>query len=443
MLQAFLTFINQNQLFQPNDRLLLTVSGGRDSVVLVYLCQQADFDFGMAHCNFQLRGQESEGDADFVRQLATRCGVPFYEERFDTAHFATQNGLSTQMAARDLRYAWFEKIRATHQYDWILTAHHQNDVLETILLNLTRGSNWAGLQGILPKNGRVLRPLLFATQDDIASFATQAQLTWREDSSNQTDYYHRNLLRHQVVPVLQQINPKVVGAVAETAARMAAVVRIWQENLAQTTQQITTQEGNKLHISYELLGNFSEPVERLAGLLRPFGFTFGQVQQIWAARHGQAGKVFLSASHVLLKDRSVFVLTEKSTPPATEEMLLQSHEQSWTLPHCTIIRTDLPPNISVVFEKNSDFLYVDAALLRFPLVLCRWQMGDWFCPLGMGGKHKKVSDFLIDQKMPLTAKNEVWVLKSDGQVVWVVGFRADERFKINDSTKNSVKFIKT
>lgn len=441
-MQDFLTFINQNGLFQPTDRLLLAVSGGIDSTVLTHLCGRARLDFGVAHCNFQLRGQESTADEAFVRNLAVAQGCSFYVERFDTTAFASQNGLSTQMAARELRYAWFEKIRQEHRYDWILTAHHQNDLLETVLLNLTRGVGWRGLQGILPKNGCLIRPLLFATQLEVAAFAQQNNLQWREDSSNQTDHYQRNLLRHQVVPILQQLNPQVVGAVAQTAARVAALARVWDESLQEDLQQVVDYQENKMCISCIKLEQLSEPIERLAGLLRPFGFGFGQVQRVWAARQAQAGATFLSASHCLTKDRGVFVLTPINEVQHDGAVLLNDTERAWQLPHCFLKRTDLALTDGFVFDKSPDLLYLAAERVQFPMVARPWRLGDWFCPLGMGGKRKKISDFLIDQKVPRALKNKVWVLESAGQIAWVVGLRADERFKVKVDEKIIIKFIK-
>ena len=445
MLQDFLTFINQNGLFQPTDRLLLAVSGGLDSTVLTHLCARARLTFGVAHCNFQLRGRESAAEEAFVRDLAVAQGADFFVERFDTLAFAAQNGLSTQMAARELRYARFEKIRQEHHYDWILTAHHQNDLLETVLLNLTRGVGWRGLQGILPKNGCVVRPLLFATQAAIEAFAQENNLQWREDSSNQTDDYQRNLLRHQVVPILQQLNPQVVGAVAQTAARVAALTRTWDENLRECANQVLVYQEDRTLILYPKLEAFSEPIERLAGLLRPFGFGFGQARLIWAARTVQAGTTFLSVSHCLTKDRDAFVLTQlepTAKAKGDEAMLLHETERAWRLPHFGLERIDVEPTDGLVFDKNPDCLYLAAERVQFPLLARPWRAGDWFCPLGMGGKRKKVSDFLIDQKVPRDLKNKVWVLESAGEIAWVVGFRADERFKVKGDAEKIIKFLK-
>ena len=441
MVQDFLTYINQQRLFQTSDRLLLTLSGGLDSVVLTELCQRAGLNFGIAHCNFQLRGQESEGDETFVRDLAAQLNAPFYTQRFEVEEFKAKNGVSTQMAARELRYEWFEELRQQHNYDYILTAHHQDDQLETILLNLARGTGLAGLRGILPKNNFLRRPLLFANRAEVLAFALENNLPWREDSSNQSDDYQRNLLRHRVLPVLQQINPNVVQSVAETARRMAAMEQIWQETLQNTRQTVLKREGAVVLVSYEKLSQFSEPLERLAGLLRDYGFSYEQTQRIWDSRDGQAGKTFLSSLHTLTKDRGVFMVTIGGVGAGqTWKLLISGADQTSEFLGGILEQTRFQKTEDLVFEKNPNVWYVDAQKLLFPLTLRPWRAGDWFCPLGMGGKRKKVSDFLIDQKVPLALKSQVLVLESATEIVGLLGFRADERFKVQGDTEGIICF---
>ena len=441
MLQAFLTYINQQQLFQPSDRLLLTVSGGLDSIVLTELCRQADFRFAIAHCNFQLRGQESEDDETFVRHLATQLNVPFHMQRFEVKDFKEQNGASTQMAARQLRYEWFETLRQQQNYDYVLTAHHQDDQLETILLNLTRGTRPFSLRGMLPKNNSLRRPLLFTTREQVLAFALENGLPWREDSSNQSDDYQRNLLRHRVVPILQELNPNVVKSVSQTANRMAAMERIWEEILRNTRREVLQAQNNVVVISYEKLTQFSEPLEHLAGLLRDYGFGYDQTQRIWDSRNGQVGKIFLSSSHTLTKDRGVFIVAVGAVEAGQNwELLVVKDKPAIQLPSGLLKQTNLLKTDDLVFERNPNVWYVDAEKLCFPLVVRPWRAGDWFYPLGMGGKRKKVSDFLINQKVPLALKNQVLVLQSASEMVGLLGFRADERFKVQDDTKEIICF---
>jgi tRNA(Ile)-lysidine synthase len=436
MLEAFLRYINEKQLFDGTQRLLLAVSGGLDSVVLVRLCFEAKLHFDIAHCNFQLRGDESDQDAVFVRALAQQHGTGFYEQRFDTKVFAQTNGVSTQMAARTLRYEWFEQIRTQHGYDYLLTAHHQDDLLETILINLTRGTGLAGLHGILPKNGTTVRPLLFATRAQIQQYASQHDLSWREDSSNATTDYVRNRLRHEVVPVLRDINPQVAAAAGELAERVAASEYILQEANAQVAQKVITQTDNYLKINYETLTQYAYSVERLAQWLAPLGFGYADTKRIWAQRDAAVGKQFLSSTHLLVKDRGAWVVTPRQAPSRAREVLFESKsveldglQLDWELVN--------EPD----FNAPPDIAYLDADTLTWPLTLRPWREGDWFCPLGMKGKKQKVSDFLVNIKHPRNLKASVYVLENQGEITWIAGLRIDDRYKIKKNTKNILKFL--
>lgn len=435
MLEVFLRYINEKQLFSYDDKLLLAVSGGVDSVALIHLCKEAQLNVGIAHCNFQLRGEESEQDAVFVRALAEKYAVELYEQRFDTKAFAQNNGLSTQMAARRLRYEWFEQIRQQHGYDWLLTAHHQDDLLETVLLNLTRGTGLAGLHGILHRNGTTIRPLLFATRPQIHQYALNQGLQWREDSSNASTDYLRNRLRHEVVPTLHDINPQVSSAVAELAERVVAAEQILKESREALESTITERHGDTLRIDYEKLSQYTFPEERLAQWIADFGFGYTDAQKIWRHRGALVGKQFLSPTHVLTKDRGGYVVTPRHRQKevySIDEPSGQIRLLSDTLEWEEATEAD--------FNAPSHQTYVDAEALRWPLTLRTWQEGDWFCPLGMKGKRQKLSDFLINAKVSRALKERVYVLESDQKIVWVVGFRLDERFKIEKNTKKIIKF---
>lgn len=439
MLENFILYIKEKQLFTTSERLLLTVSGGIDSVVMVELCHQAKLQYGIAHCNFQLRGEESEGDERFVQQLANKYQVPFYTQRFDTKAFAYQNNLSTQMAARDLRYKWFEQIRQEYAYDYILTAHHQDDLLETVLLNLTRGTGLAGLHGILPKNGFLVRPLLFATRNNIEFFLQQMQLPWREDSSNITHDYLRNRLRHEVVPILRDMNPKVTTAVAELSERVKATEEIVAESMRLVEKEILQEKHDSVWISYEKLEQLSAPLERLGYWLAKYGFSYHQTKNIWEGRNSQVGNQFFSTTHTLITDRSHWIITSKKKEQSLE-WILQSEEGELIYPNGKL-KWEVSNEIeNVLLEANQNLIYLDADDLVFPLTLRLWQKGDSFCPLGMKGKRKKISDFLIDRKVPRNLKEKVYVLESEKKIAWLVGFRPDERFKAKATTKKYIKF---
>jgi tRNA(Ile)-lysidine synthase len=441
MLEDFISYINEKQLFIPVEHLLLTVSGGIDSVVLAELCHQAGLKFGIAHCNFQLRGKESESDEKFVQELARKYGVTFHTQRFETEAFAQQSGFSIQMAARELRYEWFEKIRQKHGYDYILTAHHQDDLLETILLNLTRGTGLAGLHGILPKKGFLVRPLLFATRDRIFQFLQQMRLTWREDSSNQTNDYLRNRLRHEVIPILQEMNPKVAAAVSELADRVRATEEIVAGSMRLAAQEAVHEENGSLWISYEKLEQLSAPLERLSYWLANYHFTYYQTKGIWKSRKGQAGKQFFSPSHTLITDRNHWIITPTGKRQASPR-LITSETGEIRYPN-GLLKWETMDKIEKI-DTDPNVIYLDADELTFPITLRLWQKGDRFCPLGMQGKQKKISDFLIDSKVPRNVKERVYILETEGKIAWLVGFRADERFKSKEKTKKYIKFsIKT
>ncbi|AEI50640.1 tRNA lysidine(34) synthetase TilS [Runella slithyformis] len=439
MLNAFLTFITEHQLFTPASRLLLTVSGGIDSVVLTELCRQAGFTFGIAHCNFQLRGDDSEADEAFVRALAHRCGAECYVRRFDAKTFAKNEGISTQMAARELRYPWFEELRQVHRYDYILTAHQQDDLLETILMNITRGTGLAGLYGILPKNGFIVRPLLFATRTEISTFLTQRRLTWREDSSNASVDYVRNRLRHDVIPTLRTINPNISAAAARLSERVKASETLLSAYTKGLEAEILQTDGATHRLFIAALEKQAAPLELLARWLSDFGFHYHQIKKIWTARNGQTGQRFFSSTHILTLDRGGW-LVHPVQKPTEISYTLEEKDREIVYSEGCLQWVEVEKLSS---EKNPNVAYLDADALAFPLTLRLWQPGDWLCPLGMQGKRKKISDFLVDVKVPRSLKGQVYVVESEGNIAWLVGFRGDERFKVNEKTTKILKFTKT
>jgi len=426
MLSQFEQFIKVKSLFTPDDRLLLTISGGIDSVVLAKLCYIAGFNFGIAHCNFQLRGEESEGDQEFVEALAINYKVPFYVTRFSTKDYSKANGLSTQMAARNLRYEWFEQIRRNEKYDYIVTAHHQDDLLETILMNLTRGTGLAGLHGIAPKNGPIVRPMLFATRQNIEDFVKQNSLPWREDSSNASNDYVRNRLRHEVIPILRDINPQISAAAFQLAERVQTSEEIIQADFETSTPQLISHKEGQVWINKALLASLPGPVERLHYYLAKYGFTYFQSSQILQQRNQSVGKQFFSSSHQLVNDRVHWVLTTVNSPASSPILLVNpSGDLAYPYGH---LQWEKEPISSESIIKTSAVACLDFDTLTFPLCIRPWRNGDWFCPSGMKGKRKKVSDFLVDSKIPRNLKPNVWVLESGGEIAWLIGFRIDQRF---------------
>lgn len=431
MLTDFLAFINERKLFSSTDRLLVAVSGGLDSVVLTKLLQQSGFSFAIAHVNFQLRGEESFRDEVFVRTLAEGYQVPLFIERFDTKVIARQRGLSTQLAARNLRYEWFEKIRVKERFDWILTAHHINDSLETLLINLVRGTGLAGLRGIPEKNGFVTRPLLPFSRSQLQQFALEQGLYWVEDSSNQKDDYQRNQLRHHVVPILEKLNPQLTHTLRATLERLQAAERLIETQLMAFQQEVHQSSS----IPFASLARFTEPVFLLSETLKAYGFSYQQSKAIYAGQWAQSGKRYYSESHVLVLDRQRWILQAHSDK-ALHNYEIHEIDSSLNTPFFTLT-LQWVENFSLSTDAQVAFL--DASLLDFPLKLRRWQPGDWFCPLGMKGKTQKVSDFLINQKVSLLEKENLFLLESSGNVVWVLGKRLDDRFKITENTSRILR----
>lgn len=429
MLARFLTILNRHGL--TNHRGLLAVSGGLDSVVLAELAHRAGLRFGIAHVNFGLRGGESDADEIFVKTLAERYGVLFFSKKMETAAFATTHGLSIQLAARKLRYAWFDELLNAEGFDYLATAHHRDDALETLLLNLTRGAGLAGLAAIPERNGRVVRPLLAVSREEIERFARELGLTWREDRTNATDDYPRNFVRHHVVPQLRDLNPNLTETLGQTLDQLVAARRLLERQTELLRQAAWRTDGDVIFLKIEPIRQSAEPVLLLHELLRPLGFRYRQTEAVWAARDGQPGKTFHSPTHTLTKDRTALVVTPRR-PAEGGVFFIENPVGEVVAPDFTL---QFSFSENPVFGENSNEAFFDFERLTFPLTLRSWQSGDWFCPLGMDGKRKKVSDLLVDLKIPRALKNRVYVLESAGAIAWVVGHRPDERFRVGEGTE--------
>ncbi|MCA4895618.1 MAG: tRNA lysidine(34) synthetase TilS [Cytophagales bacterium] len=432
MLRPFLTHIEK--LCKTTDKILLAVSGGMDSMVMLHLFHQAGFSIAVAHCNFQLRGEESDEDEIFVAAKCKKWGIPFHSIRFDTNNYAIQHGLSVQMAARELRYNWFHQVKEKENADWIATAHHLSDSVETVLLNLSRGTSLDGLLGIAEKNGFVIRPLLFATHNEITNYAAETGVVWREDRSNETDDYQRNFVRHQIVPKLKQINPAFEQSIAKMVERLSGDGAILTHAIEVWKKQFQKNENDKVILAkkgFEPSLDDSYNSALLWRLLRGFGFHFDQSKKIVQALNGQSGKQFLSTSHQLVVDREYLILVPLSSELADvtiEEGQVNAYMGNRQL-------TFLSTTIGGSINKEEAAIVLDIDSLRFPLTWRKWKAGDFFFPLGMTGR-KKISDFLVDQKVSLVDKGAVSVLESAGEIAWVVGYRIDDRFKVKPTTEH-------
>jgi len=440
MLDSFLTFINQQKWDLENRRTLLAVSGGVDSVALLHLFHKAGFEVGIAHCNFGLRDVESDEDERFVNELAKTYSCPIFIKRFKTKTFAKAHSVSTQMAARDLRYQWFRELAEDQKYEWIATAHHANDSIETTILNLTRGTGLAGVHGINSTAGKVIRPLLFASRREIEGYVKQNDLSWKEDRTNASTDYKRNLVRHKVIPLLEKMNPGFVRTSHVTSERLRAADMLLTSFLNSWQKGAIIGAGGQTRIGLDELLASVEPTYRLWFILQNYGFGYQQVQQIFESISKSSGKLFHSASHTVLKDRGFLIVRENGPSEFREQLRIWDEDEAYFLgdQQLVVSRFDKLPDFEVI--KESQIAFLDRDLLSFPLTVRRWNEGDLFLPFGMGGRKKKVSDLLIDSKVSLFEKERVKVLlNGDDKIIWVMGFRTDERFKISANTRKILK----
>lgn len=434
MQQLFLSYINTEKLFISSDKILLTVSGGVDSIVMCELFHKSKLKFGIAHCNFQLRGKESDEDEKFVKQLAVKYNVPFYCKRFNTKEYVAQNNVSIQMAARELRYQWFEEIRNNEKYKYIATAHHTDDAIETFFINLIRGTGIAGLHGIVPKQGNIIRPLLFASKNKIEEYATTNKLKYREDSSNASDKYVRNKIRHHLIPLLKEINPAVENAINATIERLSEVEIIYKNEIEKQRTQLLKNENKTYSISIKELKMLNVMPTYLYEFLKPFNFNADTVKEISTALDGESGKQFLSPTHRLVKDRETLIIEEYvglGVKDLRIKIKIERNKKKLVVENLHF--TFKIQNTKYIIPKSKTTACLDYDKLQFPLEIRKWQQGDTFYPLNMKGK-KKLSDFFIDNKLPLNRKENVWLLTSAGKIVWVIGMRIDNRFKVTDQT---------
>ena len=430
MLTRLKDFVARHDLFDPEDRILLAVSGGLDSIVMLDIFREAGYRIGVAHCNFQLRGVESDEDESFVEHHCNRSGIKFFSQRCDTKNYAEETGLSIQMAARELRYTWFYQVLEKEKYHWLATAHQLDDNLETVLSRWTKGAGLDQLLGIPLKNEKVIRPMLFATREEISKYAASRKILWREDSSNETDDYQRNFIRHQIVPRLKEINPSLESTFFNSLEKMNGAHELMQRGLGQLKDSITQIKGNQFLIDKNLLLLLKNPGFVCYEWLRPFGFEWDRCLQLVASLTSQPGKLFYSSTHEAVIDREFIIVSPRNE--LMGEILIEEGQDKAALGPWTLTIKMTSANIISSEELLGTF---DYSRIKFPMIWRKWKKGDAFFPLGLGHR-KKVSDFLIDQKVPMTEKSTVTILESGGEVVWVVGHRVDDRFKVTPHTKS-------
>jgi tRNA(Ile)-lysidine synthase len=418
-----------------NDRLLLAVSGGLDSVVLSHLAHQSAADFSIAHVNFQLRGPESDRDEQFVRQLASRLDRPFLTRKFETQEFARKEKLSLQVAARNLRYDWFRSMlgNSPEKYKFLITAHHLDDNIETMLFNFFRGTGIQGLAGMPEKNERLIRPLLSVTKNDLKVWALANGLDWIEDSSNALNYYTRNFFRNQLIPSLSSVFPEINHHLESNLQRFSEASVLYQDIIAQHKKKLLKRVGNEIHIPILLLQK-SVPLRTICyEIIKDFHFSSAQTDDLIRLMDSSNGKYIASASNRIIKNRRWLIVAPLENQDVSNFIIDQ--------PVDFFIYPEGKLSIKVMIRHQQENIspantiaFLDSEKIQFPLVLRRWKTGDYFYPLGMT-KKKKLARFFIDQKLSKTAKEKVWVLVMDSQIVWVLGQRIDNRFSVGEFTQ--------
>jgi tRNA(Ile)-lysidine synthase len=427
MKKEFKNYIQQEGLIAKNDSLLVAVSGGVDSMILLHLLHSEGYKIAIGHCNFSLRGKESDEEEKFVRKLAKTLKLDIYVNQFNTLEYAKSRGISTQMAARELRYDWFHQLCAEHEYSKIVVAHHLDDQIETVLLNLTRGTGIMGLTGMASSHGAVIRPLLFATREEILSYAIKNKVQWMEDSSNKEDKYARNNIRHHVIPVLKSINPGLYQTFVHSEQRIKNVQTIYAKEKGDFLVNAAFDGGWKFVVKTTIADPYQIALFREA--LIDFGFSHSQLEDILKSAEAPSGKQFLGNHCRLIKDRKEWILTPVAK--AENEYFLETAE-GITAPF--IMEVKVKNNKALKFSQDPLVAMLDYDKLKFPLKLRKWKKGDFFFPLGMKGK-MKLSDYFVNHKFSLADKENVWLLESGNDIVWLAGHRIDDRFKIGQKTK--------
>ena len=418
--------------FLMGKKVLIAVSGGLDSMVLLHLFQELQFNIAIAHCNFQLRGVESFGDQKFIQEYADANEIPIYVTQFDTEAFANDYKLSTQVAARELRYNWFNELLEEENFDYLLTAHHADDNLETFLINFTRGTGLEGLTGIPVQNNKIIRPLLFFTRNAIVNYATEKGIQWREDSSNASDKYVRNKIRHHLIPILKELNPNFMNSFLKTENYLQQSLAMVDDAAIMVYQQVAREEGEQIHFDLNKLLQLPNYQSYLYQWLKEFGFTAWD--DIYDLVNSQSGKQVFASDFRLLKDRDSLIVYPIIQEKISEEFYIDENQSEVNIPlklsFCKVA------DISIASNKT---IFVDADELVYPLKIRKWKSGDVFIPFGMNGKSKKVSKLFKDEKLSLIEKENTWLLCSNDQIVWIIGIRADHRFRTIDATKNILK----
>lgn len=433
MLKEIEEYIRRQRLFKTRTKLLLGISGGVDSVVLATLLSEK-YDLSLAHCNFKLRGKESDEDEKFCLKLAKKLNVPIYVRKFNTAQFSKKEGISIQMAARQLRYDWFEELLKKHKLDLIVTAHHANDQAETFFINLIRGCGIKGLKGMESKNGRIVRPLLEISKKEILSFAEKKKISYREDSSNSNDKYDRNFIRLQIIPLFKKLNPSFDDTMIRNMAILGDEHAFIEEQLQLLTEKLRIENKGSVRIRKKDLLRSKYPLTLLHVLLDPFGFNYSQSQSILRIVHADSvsGKRFLTESHILAIGKEFLQIEKIGKKKKNLHFKSMRELQKSDVIRLEKLKEFVLPGQKVLIVREKDLL--------FPLQIRGRKEGDRFEPFGMKGS-KLLSDFLKDEKIEPLERDKVRILENgNGDLIWIIGLRSNDRYRINTNEKG--KFIK-
>lgn len=431
-------FIKEETLFDESSRLLVALSGGADSVALLRILIRLGYKCSAAHCNFHLRGSESLRDETFCRDLCEDLGIELFVKHFQTSEYATRNGISIEMAARELRYEWFKQLCLSENLDFVVVAHHRDDSVETVLLNLIRGTGIAGLTGINPKTDKVVRPLLNLSRENILLYLNELGQSYVTDSTNLEDAYVRNKIRLKILPLLQEINPSICESISSTAQHLRGVESIYDEVIRQSLKELLSDDGNSMDISQLL--SCTSPESLLFEWLHPYGFTTAQIRNIVHSTENQAGRRFMGKDWCLLKDRDKLIL-RREVSPADEHIILEKIPTEISLSNGSRLQVrNMEYTAGYKIPRSSAVATLDASNVTLPLVIRRWKIGDKFAPFGMKGRKKLVSDFLTDLKLSLYEKDEQYVVADkDGRILWLIGRRSDDRFRVTEHTTNIIE----
>ncbi|MBK6835001.1 MAG: tRNA lysidine(34) synthetase TilS [Bacteroidetes bacterium] len=434
MLSSFIKNIESKQLFTKNHKLLLGVSGGKDSMALADLLLKAGYNFSVAHCNFCLRKEEADLEEAFVVSYFQEKNIPVFSIRFNTQEHADANKQSIQMAARELRYNWFKELKTEHQFDYIVTAHHLNDNIETFFINVLRGAGINGLKGVPEKTETIVRPLLFASSEQIKEYITRNNLKYKEDSSNSEVKYLRNKLRHELVPLLKEINPKLEETFSKEFNYFREANNLIEETIAKEIENISSNTNNEVSYEIKKVLDSSHIGLLLHYILKQYSFDSSiETQVLEAIKAGQSGKLFMSKTHTCLVDRESIIIKENNNTNILLSYTIEKNTKSISEP--LNLHFEIVDEAKIIVEDN--LVCLDFEKLSFPLQIRKWQEGDSFQPLGMQGT-KKLSDFFINQKYTLFQKEEQWLLTSKNEIVWIIGKRIDNRFKVTETTKQTL-----